>query len=530
MLKKKFNLIAFAPLAALLLFADLAKAITINAASGSLADVSTAVAVATAGSTVLIPPGTNVWTQTLVLNKGVSIIGSGTNQTVIIDEVSRANNGGQIFSIGGFAGQLTELSNLQIKYGTVNTSYNYFGTVVCSGTAATAWRVDHVFFNGLFAKNIVTYGNASSVVDANVFFMRAIAVTALNYVPGDAGAGDQSYAQSPTYGLNSSNVLYIENNYFTNIIGTPAGVCDGEGGARVVFRHNTVWNDFFANHGTETGGRVRSERSFEVYNNTFNYSPTANGYPYYTFASIRGGSGVIFSNTASGYVSIVALRNFRSTDAYCGQWYPFCGANGTNPWDSNSPTLYLTGISSATNSSSYLQVAGANWTNNQWVGYTLVNTNSGYFSIVNSNSANTMYYLGTGLVQSHAPMTFNTGDHFKLYFVSVTLDQPGRGSGDLLRDNGQDSKGNELVINTATGVASWPREVLEPIYFWANTINGNLSHAGSSYPGILAGREYYNDTPKPNYTPFAYPHPLAAAHRLSPPTDVQVSTNLPPTP
>src|ERR1700733_9208095 len=134
-------------------------------------------------------------------------------------------------------------------------------------------------------------------------------------------------------------------------------------------------------------------------------------------ANIRGGSGVIFSNTVNGYTSIVGLRKFRSTGAYCRQWYPFWRASGTDPWDSNSPTLYLSGTSSAPNGSSYLQVSGANWTNNQWIGYTLTNTSSGYFSVVNSNSANAMYYLGTGLVQSHAPMTFNTGDHFKLYFV-----------------------------------------------------------------------------------------------------------------
>ena len=525
----------------LLMAKSVCPASLINAASGSFVDVSNAVATAPAGSIVLIPPGTNVWTQTLNLNNGVSIKGSGTNQTVIIDEESRANNGGQIFILAGNPNCLTELSNLQLCGGVTNTSYNYFGSVVCSVTANASWRVDHVLFNGLYAKNIVTYGSAYSVIDHNIFLMKGEGVVDNGYVNGDQ-LGDQSYVLPPTYGQNSSgqniaSALYIENNFFTNIIGAPAGVCDGEEGARVVFRYNTVWNDFFANHGTETGGRWRSERSFEVYGNTFNYSPSANGYPYYTIADIRGGSGVIFSNTANGYTSIVALRNFRSTDAYCAQWYPFCGANGTNPWDSNSPTLYLSGTSSAPNGSSYLQVSGANWTNNQWVGYTLFNTNNlagytvsttnSYFSVVNSNSANTMYYLGTGLVQSHAPMTFNTGDHFKLYFVYATLDQPGRGSGDLLRDNGQDSNGNELVINTATGIASWPREVLEPFYCWSNTLNGALTDIASPYPGIQSGRDFYNDTPKPNYTPFSYPHPLAAIHQLAPPVGFAVATNAP---
>jgi hypothetical protein len=518
--KRKFEFMAFAALAVVLLLAVPAEAIIVNAASGSFVNVSSAVASAPAGSTVLIPPGTNVWTQTLNLNNGVSIKGSGTNQTVIIDEESRANNGGQIFILTGNPIYLTELSNLQLCGGVTNTSPNYFGAVVCSVTTATSWRIDHVLFNGLYAKNIATYGNAFSVIDHNIFLMRAIAIEDNGYVDGDQ-FGDQSYVLPPTYGLNSSNCLYIEDNFFTNIIGGQAGASDGENGARVVFRHNTVCNEYFANHGTETGGRSRSERSFEIYDNAFNFSPSAPNYPYWTIANIRGGSGVIFSNTVNGYTSIVGLRDFRSTDAYCGQWYPFGGATGTNPWDSNSPTLYLSGTSSAPAGSGFLQVAGANWAINQWVGYTLVNTNSGYFSPVNSNSVNTMYYLGLGLVQSHPPMTFNTGDHFKLYLVYATLDQPGRGSGDLLVDDGMDANNNEYVINTSFGVPAYPREALEPIYCWSNTLNGVLTGMASPYPNIQTGRDFYNNTPKPGYAQFAYPHPLTIYH-LAPPTGLQI--------
>jgi len=493
----------------------------VNAATTSFSDVLAAVSRASPGDVVQLPPGTNVWTQTVNLN-GVSLRGAGTNQTVIIDEVSRANNGGQLFILTGNPACLTELSNLQLRGGVTNTSPNYFGTVICSGTANTSWRVDHILFNGLYAKDISTLGNAFNVIDHNTFLMKSIAIEDNGYVNGDQ-FGDQSYALPPAYGLNSSNCLYIEDNVFTNILGQQAGACDGEVGARVVFRHNMVWNEYFANHGCETGGRFRSERSFEVYGNTFNFSPSAPNYPYWTIANIRGGSGVIFSNTLNGYTSIVGLRDFRSTDAYCGQWSPFCGANGTNPWDSNSPALYLSGTSSAPNGSGYLQVAGANWTNNQWIGYTLVNTNSGYFSVVNSNSANTIYYLADGLIQSHPPMTFGNGDHFKLYFVYATLDQPGRGSGDLVRDNGQDSNGNLITINTVTGTASWPREVLEPIYCWSNTLNGALTGMFSSYPGIQSGRDFYNNTPKPGYTPLAYPHPLTVSH-LAPPTGLKAIT------
>src|ERR1700744_4330974 len=70
-----------------LLFAGISGsfAATINAASGSFADVNAAVLKASQGDTVLIPPGTNTWTATLTIS-GITLQGSGTNNTVIVDE------------------------------------------------------------------------------------------------------------------------------------------------------------------------------------------------------------------------------------------------------------------------------------------------------------------------------------------------------------------------------------------------------------------------------------------------------------
>ena len=501
------------------------RASIINAASSSLFDVSSAVATALPGDTVQLPAGTNVWTQTVTLN-GVSVKGTGTNLTVLIDEVPRSS-GGQLFVVNPVAGHVAEISNLQLRGGVTNTAINFNGAISVSGSTNASWRIDHNVFNGLYAKNICTYGNSSGVIDHNTFYEKSISIEDNSYFPND-GEGDQSYAAPPTYGLNSANVLYVEDNYFTNIVGYLAsvGVCDGEGGARIVFRHNTVWNDLFNNHGTESGGRNRSERSFEIYNNSFNFSPSAPDYPGFAIAMIRGGSGVIYSNTCNGYNSLVTLRNYRYTAAYCGQWQPFCGANGITPWDSNSPTLFLSGTSSAPNGSANLQVSGVNWTPNQWVGYTALNTNSGLFSVVTSNTTNTMYYIGSdsgsASIVSGTPLTFNSGDHFQLHLVYAALDQPGRGSGDLLRDNGQDSHGNLITINTVTGISSWPREALEPIYCWANTLNGAPTGMSSSYPTLQSGRDFYNNTPMPGYTPYAYPHPLVGGGKLQPPSNIRV--------
>lgn len=508
---RHFSLAGITVLACFILSGRLANAATITAASCQYSDVAAAVAKASAGDTIQLPPGTDTWSQTLTLN-GLSLIGSGTNSTVVIDEENRSGSS-QIINLYPAAGYLSEIANIQFCGGVTNTSPNFYGAIAVYGSAGSSWRIDHNVFNGLYAKNICTYGNSFSVIDHNMFYEKGIAVEDNSAFPND-GEGDLSWASPPTYGPDSSNVLYVENNTFTNMTASVAsvGACDGEGGARIVFRYNTIWNDCFNNHGTETGGRSRSERSFEIYGNTFICPPASPLYEIFAAMLIRGGSGVIFSNTATGYGSLAALRSYRYTCSFYNEWDPFAGANGLSPYDSNDPTLYLSGTNSAPNGSVYLQVNGANWTPNQWYGYTVLNTTSGLFSQITSNTVNTIYYLGSspenvGVVPCSV-LTFNAGDTFQIRRVYAALDQPGRGSGDLLQDEGLGANGILVTINAATGIASWPQEALEGIYAWGNTVNGGSASLSSYYPSIEEGRDFYNNTPKPGYTPFVYPHPL----------------------
>jgi hypothetical protein len=75
---------------------------------------------------------------------------------------------------------------------------------------------------------------------------------------------------------------------------------------------------------------------------------------------------------------------------------------------------------------------------------------------------------------------------------------------------------------------------LEPIYIWSNTGTGSsvpslIEHADQCGGGasvttfIQRGRDYYVDTPKPGYTPYVYPHPLAGGGAtLPPPSNLQI--------
>jgi hypothetical protein len=87
----------------------------------------------------------------------------------------------------------------------------------------------------------------------------------------------------------------------------------------------------------------------------------------------------------------------------------------------------------------------------------------------------------------------------------VALDQPGRGAGDL--------------INTA--IPAWPHQQLEPCYEWNDIytptgIHLNMTQAVGAWAVLQEGRDFYN-TPKPGYTPYVYPHPLAGNGPPPPP-------------
>lgn len=109
---------------------------------------------------------------------------------------------------------------------------------------------------------------------------------------------------------------------------------------------------------------------------------------------------------------------------------------------------------------------------------------------------------------SNLAYIWNRGDIYEIRKVLVALDQPGRGKGDLVT--------GEKPVNCKTGRATWPHQALEPVYSWNNTNNSSNINIGSyGEPTLKEGRDYYNNTPMPGYTPYVYPHPLTRGLPLS---------------
>lgn len=88
------------------------------------------------------------------------------------------------------------------------------------------------------------------------------------------------------------------------------------------------------------------------------------------------------------------------------------------------------------------------------------------------------------------------------------VDQIGAGTSNLI---GNDPTGPP--VNKPTPEA-WVENTLDPAYVWNNDIGGTPTWgdvAGEVH--ILENRDFYEDTPRPGYTPFQYPHPLVAIRR-----------------
>lgn len=402
---------------------------TINAATCAAADVQAAINLAADGDTMLIPAGTCHWTQTVwvgtdwpaLSTKGLTIQGAGIGQTIIVDDVPKGVNPDQTFRIHTQLGKPFRLTGLTIQGG--NTGTGSQGTIQITGTSQTV-RVDHIHVYRPKCPALRFFGSMYGVVDHSIFDTTGIFTNAIHiwHDSWDGKSyGDGSWADASYFG--SEKFIFIEDNIFQEdpAFVPVAGMNDGLSGGRFVLRYNTLYHSATQVHGTDSGGRNRSARAYEIYNNVYDFQNVGN--PNFTAVFLGGGTGVIYNNTFTGnYVHGIIVRNRRSDGE---NWQPFGNCNGAGVYDGN------------------IDAAGY-----------------------------------------------------------PCLDQIGRGSGDVISGT------------TPPLPQAWPNQILDPLYAWNNTLNGNPPAAFSisiSNPTVIVeGRDVYSNTVKPGYTPYTYPHPLVS--------------------
>jgi hypothetical protein len=480
----------------ILVLSRLAGATTINANSAAQSDVATAIASASNGDIVIIPGGTATWTRTMPVRKAITLQGAGVGQTIVKDNVQS----GSLLAITLVANNVTRITGIEFQDGGRINGANG-GTIHVDGsnTNGSQFRFDHNAWNRV--NGTLLCDTVIGVIDHNTFTMFENVSTVRIYGSHWDGAnyGDGSWA-APT-GFGSSQFLFIEDNVWNGM--HPPFVLpmtDAYGGARFVVRHNQIHDCFVTNHGTESTGRTRGARAMEVYNNTF----TGTNLNHFVGGS-RSGALVFHDNSISGYGGdpVFTLTNHRSFFPFG----PWGGADGTNRWDVNAPNAFFTGTAASNSSGTTVTVSGANWTRNQWVGYTvrrtsnLCNSKSITFALIVSNTSNTITYTETG--GYGAPfLSFCAGDNLEFLKVDHALDQPGRAGGSLISGDNP---------NPPTG---WNNQVTEPCYAWNN---GNTPLA-AVHGSIRQNIHYFDNTPMPGYTPYVYPHPLTTGQPLRLPT------------
>ena len=513
----------------LLTFVSQTSAAVISAASASLADITSAIASATDGDTVVVPAGTASWTSTLTITKGITLQGATTtagagttsptaaDATVILDNIPRTDSA-TVIGITLSPNTNFRLTGFTVKYGSLKTTPTNAGSIritgTCPGASGTgSLRVDHCHFNQLYNAAIVVNGWIYGVIDHNLVDVQGSAgagtiesmwiYNGRTWGGGTNDYGDGSWAEPAYFG--SEKFLFVETNTINNL-GTNqvSGAIDIRLGSRYVNRFNCFKNCTMVNsHGTESGGRLRGQRAAEYYKNIGTTTSVQ------SLGLTRSGVCLYHNNNWTGPYGSSGLSQIEYRMDF--PYKVFGGADGTSPWDVNdtegngtnvpghSPYLYARGTAASNTTVSTVNgtftVSGnPGWTTNRFAGCEIINTtqttNSGQHpnSRIVSNTSNTITFVYTA---PDGTKTFNTGDGFAIYRVLIALDQCGRGAGDLLS--------GDTPINTVTGNAAWPHQAVEPAYCWNNTMSGSsylgsVVTIGSAYAVFKENRDYYNQT------------------------------------
>jgi hypothetical protein len=316
------------------------------AQSCSSTHVQAAIDAASDGGTVVIPAGSCTWTTAVTIaGKALSIIGAGVDVTTITDGTPKglAYTSSQMVTWTLEPTGAHRLAHLTIDGGTGDAEPYNTGIMRIYGENAVNFRMDHFKLITRRTAGVLLH-DVLGVIDHGEFILSNSGVPGPNkfaiYIfhhewGGVGGYGDNSWAQATGFGTNQ--FLFVEDCTFTSDPASANGnthsyAVDGWAGQRVVYRNNTFTNATWANHGTESGGRLRSARAAEIYDNAFVMN-TSNVVVTSAIGS-RGGAAVIYDNTLtmSGgafITNFIDLAVLRANSSY----YPWGKCDGTSVYD-----------------------------------------------------------------------------------------------------------------------------------------------------------------------------------------------------
>jgi hypothetical protein len=472
---------------------------TIYTASAAYSDVAAAVAAASPGDTVSVPAGSATWESVLHPSVPITILGAGSGQTII----TCGSQGGWPDALGIIKWSLQDtglsrISGFRFNAGTQAADGNNAGMIQIEGSSSQ-FRFDHNLVDQAIVSGSVTNfalrtaGYVRGVIDNNTFLIPTggICLQIRHDSWGGIGSyGDNSWATAAPLG--TADALFIEHNTASITDGTGlTAFLDGDTGERRVVRYNTLTDVALFAHGTATTGRPRGGRSFEIYENDLTYTQHQP-----SVISMGSGAGVIYNNrlvTSGGGIIDYGIdldywRPGRTRTYWIWGW---SGETAIDSITRSGSTATVTvnaghGIYDSAYGNPQVRISGASQAEYNGT-FTATRVSAYIFTITVSGTPATP---ATGTLILTCPWDGNTDQ-----YGYPCIDQPGRGTGDLIT--------GDYPINGA-----WPNQALDPVYVWGNTKNGSaLSPRAVASNVIVLNRDYY-ESEKSGYAAYAYPHPL----------------------
>lgn len=256
---------------------------------------------ASAEDTIVVKSGTYTETGITLSTNGLQIIGETSGCPDSCDDATTINaSTSTVFTV---TADDWRISGITFSGDGNGSGFIYINT---GGTGrAQDWRIDHCHFKDLLTSSrAISVGASASEADYGADWPGLIdqnrfsGTNQYKAIQHYGGSLTAHGSWDDTLTLGGSDFLFIEDNYFVHTTPT-TGVSsiDGDTGARAVIRYNNFTNGWVSFHGVEVnvGNLWRSSHGWEIYENTFNQTNN----PDFTI-NIRGGTGVIYSNTFTG--------------------------------------------------------------------------------------------------------------------------------------------------------------------------------------------------------------------------------------
>jgi hypothetical protein len=498
---------------------------TVNAASCSQTDIQAAVNAAQEGYTVAIPAcippeeggsdSSGDWSagQTVnVSDKALTIVGAGIGQTIISPVAAG-------FSFTGSNDKSFDISNMTIKG---NNQIDYVAKIFISRAPLSYFRVHDIHFKNSNptgdSYEVLTAYPSNNNIEYGLIDHCLVTESGANMHESFVFRGPTTSFINPYWSSTtpenwgSNQAFYVENNTIdfsgkSGGIGGGRPVVDMYQGVRVVFRYNSVIDNYIGGHGagySVGNGWERGQSKIEAYGNSFHYTKTTGNINYALYN--RSGAGLWFNNNITVDTGVyidapMAVASYESIDnsgigLLC---------NGSQSWDGNQPLTVDrdgndgSGTHTGSNGVAVLTDSAKTWTNpgTKFPGITIYNLTDGSHATITAATINTV----SGTLVGGTRNNWNTGDVYKITNGYPCLDQIGRGPG---QSNEGFYQWNNSWVNHGIEQAIPSENPVTSAHFLVDHANTGTNYS----PGIhiQSGKDIFS-IPKPNYIPFAFPDP-----------------------